>query len=236
LPNPSLDIRDSLRLNPALARLGGPGLERLAAAATLARFITGDTVFRRGEPADRLYQVAGGRVDLLLDDESGNRTRVESVAAPRLLGLSGMLGEGVYACTASAESEWALLVSLPAALVLDTLRTHPEATKALLAETSMRLRRLVGQLGDLKLRDSVQRLAGYLVDLAATEAAAAEITLPGEKRALADRLGMKPETLSRSLARLEALGLAMPQDGRLHLPDIARLRRLYLAGEAAEHA
>ena len=82
--------------------------------------------------------------------------------------------------------------------VVDELGRNPAAAKAALAATSLQLRRLVGQLSDLKLKDSVQRLAGYLVELTPERQGAVEVMLPTEKRVVADRLGMKPETLSRA--------------------------------------
>lgn len=191
----------------------------------------GEALFRRDAPADRVFLVTEGRLDLLLDDETGNRTRVETALASRLVGLSCAIGGAGYAYSCVADSSEARVLALPSAKLVDALGRHPDAAKAVLAETSARLRRTVAQLSDLKLKDSVQRLAGYLVELCAHELGAAEVILPAEKRVVADRLGMKPETLSRALARLEGMGLAhMADSARVRLPDVGRLRRLYWAG------
>ncbi|HNB25859.1 MAG TPA: Crp/Fnr family transcriptional regulator [Alphaproteobacteria bacterium] len=216
------------------SRIGEEGLERLAKSAAPRRLAAGESLYSRGDAAIWLYVIAGGRVDLLQDDKSGNRTQIETLAAPQMVGALCALDGDSYAHTAEGGSSGAQLLAVPGALFAEILRAHPQAARLLLAETSARLRHLVGQLGDLKLRDSVQRLAGYLVELTPARNGAAELTLPAEKRAVADRLGMKPETLSRALARLEAMGLAHPADAAtLRVPDLSNLRHLYLSGEKA---
>ncbi len=222
------------RRNRVLARIGEPGLERLAATAMHKSLAPGGLLFARGEPATWLYLIIDGRVELLQDDESGNRTLIETLIAPQLVGVICTLDSGPYADTSEGGGSGAELLALPGAAFAEILAGNPLAVRQLLAETSARLRRLVGQLSDLKLRDSVQRLAGYLVDLTPARNGAAELILPAEKRAVASHLGMKPETLSRALARLEALGLAYPADGvTLRVPDLSNLHHLYLSGEKA---
>jgi hypothetical protein len=55
------------------------------------------------------------------------------------------------------------------------------------------------------------------------------VRLPFDKALIASQLGMQPETLSRSLARLRAMGIAA-EGNRIQISDIATLHRL--AGEA----
>lgn len=223
-----------IRRNRVLARMGEADLERLAANATSKTLDPGARLFARGEPAEWLYVMVAGRVELLQDDEAGNRTLIETLVAPQLVGVVCALDNGPYADTSEGGGDGAELLALPGPLFTEVLAGNPMAIRLLLAETSGRLRRLVGQLSDFKLRDSVQRLAGYLVELTPARNGAADLTLPAEKRAVADHLGMKPETLSRALARLEALGLAHPADAAtLRVPDLSSLRHLYLSGEKA---
>ena len=223
-----------IRRNRVLARMSEPDLERLAASAAPKTLGAGARLFSRGEPAEQLYVMVAGRVELLQDDDSGNRTLIETLVAPQLVGVICALDNGPYADTSEGGGDGAELLALPGPLFTALLGNNPLSIRLLLAETSGRLRRLVGQLSDLKLRDSVQRLAGYLVELTPARNGAADLTLPTEKRAVADHLGMKPETLSRALARLEAMGLAHPADAvTLRVPDLSNLRHLYLSGEKA---
>lgn len=226
------ECAELIRRNRMLAQLSDDALTRLAAGAERVFLAPGEVLYSRRDPASRLFVVLAGHVELFLDDDSGIRTRTDMVAAPHSLALICALDGGAYAYTCEGGGSGAELLALPAADFIAELPAHPMLVRQLLAETSARLRRLVGQLSDLKLRDSVQRLAGYIVDLSPERDGAVEITLPSEKRLVADRLGMQPETLSRALARLEALGLAHPADAAtLRVPDLSNLRRLYLTGD-----
>lgn len=232
MTEPEAALLDLLRRNRILAQLDVAALAQLAAGAVRISLAAGDLLYSRGAAAERLFLVVDGHVELLLDDDLGNSTRIEMVAAPHPVGLICALDRGAYAYTCEGGSAGAELLALPAATFIAALPGNPKVIRILLAETSGRLRRLIGQLSDLKLRDSVQRLAGYLVELTPVQTGPADVILPSEKRLVADHLGMKPETLSRALARLEAMGLAHPADAvTLRVPDLSSLRHLYLAGD-----
>jgi CRP-like cAMP-binding protein len=232
LPGPDDDAQQQLSRNPILAGLGQACRARLAEGAEIREWTARQPVYGQGEAADRLFLVLRGWVEMALDDASGSRTLIETIGPPRLAGGACAVAGATYAHSCEAGAVGARLMALEASVFRAGLGESPGALKAMLAQTSVALRRLVGQLGDLKLKDSVQRLAGFLVELSPDGARSAEIVLPMEKRIIADRLGMKPETLSRALARLDAMGLAHAADSAtLRVPDVSGLRHLYLAGE-----
>ena len=95
----------------------------------------------------------------------------------------------------------------------------------MMASMSRRLRQLVNQVEDLSLKSSVERVAGYLAELCAEQTGGAIVRLPLDKAVIAKHLGMQPETLSRSLARLRTEGIVA--DGNtVRISDVAELRRL----------
>lgn len=225
------ELRDLIRRNRVLAHLDDAAIERMALGAERRTLSPSETLYSRGDAAEWLFLVLSGSVELLLDDDSGNRTRIEMVAAPQPIGLVCALDGGAYAYNCEGGPAGANLLALPAAAFAAALPENPLVVRMLLADASARLRRLLGQLSDLKLRDSVQRLAGYLVELTPVQSGSADLILPSEKRLVADQLGMKPETLSRALARLQEMGLAHPADAAtLRVPDLGGLRHIYLAG------
>jgi hypothetical protein len=57
---------------------------------------------------------------------------------------------------------------------------------------------LVGQIEQFKAQSSAQRVAEFLASLCVVEDGAGTVTLPYDKALIAGRLGMKPESLSRS--------------------------------------
>ena len=95
---------------------------------------------------------------------------------------------------------------------------------SMLAAVFVHLQHLVGQIEGLKARSGVQRVAEFLLDLAAGDGACT-VALPYNKTLIAGRLGMKPESLSRAFARLRQHGVRI-EAAVAHIDDIEALREL----------
>jgi CRP-like cAMP-binding protein len=98
-----------------------------------------------------------------------------------------------------------------------------------MASMSAHLHRLVRQVEQLTVRSSTERLAEFLIRLAPRRSGSATIELPWDKALVATRLGMRPETLSRSLAKLRDLGVEA-RGARITIDQLEALRR-YLSGD-----
>jgi CRP/FNR family transcriptional regulator, dissimilatory nitrate respiration regulator len=108
---------------------------------------------------------------------------------------------------------------------LEQIRQSPELALNLLGSMSRHLRRLVRQVEQLTNRSSLERLADFLLRLCPHGEPRAEIELPLDKVLVAARLGMQPETLYRSLARLRDAGVET-RGSQIVVNDVARLGRL----------
>ena len=83
--------------------------------------------------------------------------------------------------------------------------------------------RSVQQIEQLKSHTGVQRVAEFLASLCPVEEGPCRINLPYDKALIAGRLGMQPESLSRSFARLKPFGVAIDQN-TAEIADVAKLR------------
>lgn len=220
-----------LRSNRLFARVPASALCALAAEAAGAGHGSGDVVFRQGDPADRLFVVVAGHVGVFLG-EPGDYGCLAGTATPgSLLGEAGIVGLATYPTSAQmlAAGE---VVAIPTACVQRLMSEHFETVLSLMSEMSLKIRRQVREIMDLKMKTAPQRLANHLAELAAVEEGAAEVRLPYEKKLLATQLGMQPETLSRALMKLQTLGVSSgPSAGSFFLRDVALLRR-YASEEA----
>lgn len=93
---------------------------------------------------------------------------------------------------------------------------------AAMRELANGYRGFVRQTKNLKLRNSSEQLAAYILYRSRHDSDSDSIVLSLEKRHLASYLGMTPENLSRSMKILQANGLAV-QGMRLIITDQARL-------------
>jgi len=61
----------------------------------------------------------------------------------------------------------------------------------------------------MKLLSADQRVAEFLLGICGEKTGAVTLSLPHEKSLIAKRLGMKPATFSRAIARIRDLGIEM---------------------------
>jgi CRP/FNR family transcriptional regulator, transcriptional activator FtrB len=102
-----------------------------------------------------------------------------------------------------------VVVLIPAAAVREVFNKDPAFARAIVAELALRYRAIVKDLKSQRLRTGIERLANWILAQNARAGRTGRFTLPMEKRALANLLGMRPENLSRSLAELTDHGVAV---------------------------
>jgi len=180
-------------------------LARLAEVAGLQRFSAGAYLFREGEDPDFIYSFVEGGV--VLATGSGEKEAVieffgagESVLLPAaLLGLP-------YLVSARATTDGQALL-IPAS----KLRKIIDEDVAVAAQCARMLSRhwrvLIGQIKEIKTRSALERVAHFLTSQTEKTSGAVTFALPGMKKEVATRLGITPETLSRSLRVLKKYGV-----------------------------
>ena len=112
------------------------------------------------------------------------------------------------------------------------LSENGEIALSVLAAMSRRLRALVRQVEQLKLKSTTERVADFLVKLAPEGQGRVVVRLPMEKALIAGRLGMQPETFSRALAKLRRYGVAC-SGPEIAIEEIGTLRRVAQQSAAA---
>lgn len=192
--------------------------------AKLVRAEPGMSFAISGPPVKSLYVVLEGSVSMFCSLPNGRRCLVEVIEAPCLVGEPMLFNEYNSAMDAEVLRP-TVMVQLPAAAVLRSLRGNSAAQLRMLSYMSARLKPLIAQITDLKLMTGPQRLARYLVALSDRHNGARSVRLPYEKRTLAAVLGMTPESLSRAFRRLGALGVGSKPGEDVVIEDIGRLRQ-----------
>ena len=98
----TMGIADSLRALPILADCDAEFLGTLTGYFTSEEFELGTTVVREGEPADKLYIIASGRVEVVTNNRDGQRTRVALMGPGQYFGEAALLDAGMRAATIEA--------------------------------------------------------------------------------------------------------------------------------------
>ncbi|MCE8017109.1 cyclic nucleotide-binding domain-containing protein [Halomonas sp. MCCC 1A17488] len=227
----SREALQAVRQVPLFAGLEDETLALLTDGAVERSYRRGALLFRKGEPADRFYVVLDGWVKLFRESPDGNEcmvglfTRGESFAEAAMF---DRLGFPVNAAVA----EEARLLAFTADHFLPTLERNHGLALNMLANLSGMLRYLVRQLDQLTLQPTYQRLAAFIVSLCPAEEGPASVRLPCDKLLIAGRLGMKPESFSRAMARLREVGVSCERNC-VHVENVAELRRFANTTEEA---
>jgi CRP-like cAMP-binding protein len=107
----------------------------------------------------------------------------------------------------------ARLLRIEASVFRTRIRGRPELALSMLASASPHLKSLISQIEQIKVRSTSQRIAEFLIEaLPQWERDPIEVEFPFEKSLLANRLGMKPESFSRALAKLKQYGIMVERE------------------------
>lgn len=197
---------------------------RLLQGARVIEVERGTMIFAQGDPADRLFAVLDGWVKLARETSTGQESVIAVFGRGDSFAEAAAFQGGRFPVDAVVVERARLLV-IPAQRFLGHLREQPEIAFNILAAMSRHLRALVRQVEQLSTRTTVERVAGFLLSLSDDETGSNTLRLPLDKALIAGRLGMRPETFSRALARLRTEGIE-EVDGVVRVADTARLRRL----------
>ena len=140
---------------------------------------------------------------------------------------AAIFDKGIYPVSAMTVDDSRLLV-VPADTFVRRVRENGDYALNMMASMSRHLRGLVRQIEQLAAKSSAERVATFLVRLCPENAGSAVVSLPLEKSLIAGRLGMQPETFSRSLKKLQRLGVSNSRN-EVSIRDVAA-RRDYSEG------
>jgi len=199
--------------------------EDLAAVARLAvarNFPKDAVIFWEGRQAAGFFILLEGQVKLVKSSPDGKEYILRLVGPWETFGEAAVLAEDVYPATAVALSDCRTLF-FPTAPFLALLTASPRLSRNMLATMSRLLYHLTRQLEDLSLKEVSARLARFILDKCReTHGQVAPdlvIELNISKTHLASYLGTISETLSRTLARLKALGVINEEKGRITIKE-----------------
>ena len=194
----------------------------LVEAAFLQRFPAGVELIKENEPADFLYIVVEGLVEMFathLDRE----TTVGFVHPLGTFILAAVLRDQVYLQSARTVERSRVLM-IPAESVRRAMTTDQIFMTAIVSELAMCYRNLVKDIKNQKLRSGAERLANWILRANGYAESAGFVHLRVEKRALAARLGMTPENLSRAFNTLRSYGVEV-KGPKIEVHDHEELRK-----------
>lgn len=219
---------DLIREIPLFHRLTQEDRETLAAVSQAVSFDKGEILFREGESADSLFNIAQGRVKIAKAAVDGREVILEILGTGDPVGAVAVYQEIPYPATAIA-LEPTLCLKTPSADLFRLLETHPSLVRGLLSALNFRLVRLTEQLRD-RTGKVENRFARIFLKLAEEtgQSTAEGIFIPVvlSRQELADWTGTTLETAIRTMSRWGKEGLVQTAKDGFRILDRERLALL----------
>jgi len=179
-------------------------------------------IYGENEPAEYLYKVVSGAVRTYKVLNDGRR----QIGAFYLPGdIFGLEVGDMHTFSAEAIVASKVLVIKRSVLVTLAARDN-EVARKLWTMTAEELQRVQAHIL-LLIKTAQERVAGFLLEMAARLPVSNEVDLPMSRQDIADYLGLTIETVSRTLTQLEnTAAIAVPTSRRIVLRNRAALNRL----------
>lgn len=216
--------REQLLLHPILALLPAATQNTLLRETLCREYPSHGLILRQGDQAQRFFIVLEGKVKLFRISADGKEKVVEIVQAGQTFAEAVMFMQKQVHPVCAEALEPVQLAALPNRLMLRCLQDNPQTCLHLLGHLSVRLHQRLDELENLTLQNATQRLAFYLAGQVKGQMGDdAELDLILPKGLIAARLSIKPETLSRAMARLREQGLIQSHAKHIRIPSVAKL-------------
>ena len=190
---------------PLLAGLPKATQQAILSSSKIERFAPRAQIFGDGEAPQHLHIVLSGIVDLSCTYKAHECTALVMAAGDVFMPAAALYSEP-YLVSARALTASRMLM-IDAEVVRQQARGCTELALALARVLAGQWRVALKIILDLKCRSPSQRLGAFLLRLNDASAPGTPAEIPFSKRQLASRIGMQPETLSRTLQTLAANGL-----------------------------
>lgn len=201
-------------------------LEQVAVIAEHCQLISaprGTMLFNRGDQARGLFVLLTGQLKLGVTSPQGMEKVISIVSPGESFGEAVLFMERHFPVYAQSTLDSDVLM-VSKNVIFSLLDSDPTVARKMLAGLSVRMHQLVQDIGMLSLQSGTQRFIGYLLHISADAPDAGSVTLPASKTTIASLLNLTPETLSRTMTKLQQTGLIEVHGKEITIPDVSRLR------------
>ena len=200
-----------LRRMHLFSNLSEAVLNDIAAHARVRFAHRGEILFQKGDRARHFYGIALGWIEVFNRQENGDEAILGVFANGETFAEAAMFLGRTYPANAEAIED-SRIFEFDHTYFEREIYSQPEICRGMLASMSKHLHAMTKEVEHLKSRNSEQRLALFLARLCHSDHEPCTITLPYDKSLIASRLGMKPETLSRTFSKLRTLGVVVQRE------------------------
>jgi CRP-like cAMP-binding protein len=220
-PRRQSDQRCLLEQIPLLAGLSAPERGHLSGACRTVALPAHSRLFAQGDPIVEVFALISGTLKRAVPLPTGGEKVVELVHPPHLFGVGELFGATRYSSYAETLSE-CLIVAIAADEFRAALAAGTELAARTIRSLAERQCAIEFEAASHHALTGTQRVLDYLVAQAGgtlPPAGETTIRLDASKKLIASRIGMAPETLSRTLRQLTESGAIVVDGRKVHIQN-----------------
>ncbi len=214
---------DEIRSHPLWAGCAPSTIERLLRQSVVRSFSSGAAIAQEKAPADFLHVVISGTVELFARYRN-QESEFALIKAPHAFIVAAVILNRPNLTSARALEPCDILM-LPAGQVREAFDGDEIFARRMANELAHSYRTVAREVKSQTLLTAIERLANWLLDRDAETGGFHRFAIPFDKKALAARLGMAREVLSRALATLGKYDVRV-RGAMVEIRDPAALFRL----------
>ena len=215
--------RSTLLENHLFRVLNEDQLQQIVHSTCPVRLAAGETLFTNGQPAEHFYLIVDGHVKLFRTSRQGHEKIIEISGKGNVFAEAVMFMEQPRYPVSAAAIDDCLLYRFSNPVYLELLSGSQELCFALFADLCKRLHQLLHEMDLLSFHHARYRLVEYL-NHELKDSGSRQIILRADKKTIASRLSITPETLSRILHELTDEGIVSVSGKTIEVHDLTRLR------------
>lgn len=222
-----------LQLLDATFLFGGQRIEevdRILQRCQVKRFEAGETLYKAGNEMGYIYVILEGVVQLVRGNNPNHAILCLRQSGDTLGLMAHVCRQRQYATAKSVRTTKVL--SVPGGVLALQMEDNPKVREQALQKIASNTLDIVRHFERLQQLQTTERLADYLLYVAADELGSTELTLPCDKGLIAAYLGMERESFSRALSKLRSVGVES-RGRKVALNNIRALRQLRDSANAA---
>ncbi len=198
-------------------------LKRIAKNCQLQEFPKNQIIFGRHDIAHGFYILVKGQLKLAVTSPHGVEKVIDIIAPGDSFGEATLLLKSKFPLCIETTTN-AQILKIPGEIIINLLDNDALTAQKMLKKMSIHNHQLINSIEKLSLQSCTQRFIGYLLQMSVDFSCTKNLQLPTNRRILASLLNLSPETLSRTIKKLEAARLIKVKGKNVTLIDVAELQ------------
>lgn len=212
-----------------LSSLSEVDRRRVLASTTRRRYARREVLFHEQDPGDTLHLIESGKVAVRITTHGGEQATIDVLGPGEVVGTFAVLGEGQRRAASVQALESTETLSIGRVQFEALRRAHPTIDRFVIDILLADVRRVNTLLLEALFAPVERRLLRRLVDLTTVyggeRAGMGPVQIALTQQDLASLAGTSRATANRVLRELEEAGSVRLTRNRIHVLDLAELRR-----------